>query len=198
MINAREKFGFAVLIFLFMAGTWQIGLAQKWQPYQFKGDERFEYKVIWEDDGKKEATYILDIKRTEEKTEEGEEIFEVSYTTIGKLPKDELGEQAAFGLWGAYGISLPMIFLNPMYGVFFSQLDLKVGEKMSFFGAGIVKVIEKEKVAGREGLVCQLFSEDKLTAEWTIDPTLALPLRSKLFEDEKVESQIELIKYTQY
>lgn len=195
----RRRFISAVLSVLIAGGVWQVALAGKWQPYQFKGDERFEYKVVWEEDEEpNEAIYILDIKRSGEKDEEGEEIYEVSYTTKGKLSKDDLGEQAAFGLWGMYGISLPMLFLNPMYGVFFSQLDLKVGEKMSFFGAGIIKVIRKEKVGGREGFVCQLFQEDELMAEWTVDPDLALPLRSKLYEEKKIEHQIELIKYTQY
>jgi len=173
-------------------------LAEKWQPYQFKGNERFEYKVIWaQDEEKREATYILDIKK------KGEDIFEVTYITKGILTKEELGEEAAFGLWGVYGISLNVLVLNPTYAFFFGQMDLKVGEKMSFFGAGTVKVIGKEKVAGREGFVCQLFlpSEDgkeELLMELIIDPKLAMPLRSKVFEEKKVQSQIELIKYTQY
>ena len=79
-------------------------------------------------------------------------------------------------------------------------MDLKVGEKMNFFGAGIVKVIGKEKIAGREGFVCQLFQadeEEKMMAEWVIDPELALPLRSKIFEDGELQGQIELVKYVQ-
>ncbi|KPJ50560.1 hypothetical protein AMJ40_02575 [candidate division TA06 bacterium DG_26] len=181
-----------------LVGGGGVVYAKKWQPYQFKGDERYEYNVMWENEENKEAVYVFDIKHTGEKTEEGEEIFEVSYTTRGKLPKSELGEQAAFGLWGAYGISLPMMFLNPMYTVFFAEMELEVGEKMSFFGAGMITVTAKEKVGGREGLVCQFYQEEELIAEWVIDPSLALPLRSRLFEDGEMESQIELIKYTAY
>jgi len=37
-----------------------------------------------------------------------------------------------------------------------------------------------------------------MMAEWFIDPELALPLRSKIFEDGELQGQIELIKYVQY
>ncbi|MEA1940264.1 MAG: hypothetical protein U9N03_06340, partial [Candidatus Caldatribacteriota bacterium] len=169
----------AVLIGLFLFGIGQVVWAEKWEPYQFKGNEYFEYKILLEEDGEEgEAIYILDIKESSEKSKSGEEVFEVSYTTKGTLTKEELGPETAFGLWGSYGISLNMLVINPAYAFFFSQMDLKVGEKMNFFGAGIIKVIGKEKIAGREGFVCQLFQadeEDIMIAEWVIDPELALP-----------------------
>ncbi|HBY57151.1 MAG TPA: hypothetical protein DEG96_04745 [Candidatus Atribacteria bacterium] len=193
-----KKFIIVLLIILFLSGIGQVVWAGKWEPFQFRGNERFEYKILLEEDEEEsEVIYILDIK----KSEKDEDVFEVTYTTKGTLAKDELGPETAFGLWGVYGISLNMLVINPAYAFFFSQMDLKEGEKMSFFGAGIVKIIGKEKIAGREGFICQLFSaeeEDKMVAEWVIDPELALPLRSKIFEDDELQSQIELIKYLQY
>ncbi|MEA1939428.1 MAG: hypothetical protein U9N03_02055, partial [Candidatus Caldatribacteriota bacterium] len=65
----------------------------------------------------------------------------------------------------------------------------------------IIKVIGKEKIAGREGFVCQLFQadeEDIMIAEWVIDPELALPLKSRIFEDNELQGQIELVKYMQH
>ncbi len=198
MRGIGKKFIIVLLIGLFLFNVVQLGWAEKWQLGQFKGDERFEYKVLWgEDEEKEEVVYILDIK----KSKKDEEVFEVTYTTKGTLTKDELGLETAFGLWGVYGISLSMLLINPYYTFVFSQMDLKVGEKMNFFGVGIVKVVGKEKIAGREGFVCQFFQadeEDKIIAEWVIDPVLALPLRSKLFEGNKLEAQIELVKYVQY
>ena len=197
-----KKFIIVLLIGLLLSGIGQVVWAEKWQPYQFRGNERFEYKILLEEDEEKgEATYILDIKESSEKSASGEEVFEVTYTTKGTLTKDELGPETAFGLWGSYGISLNMLVINPAYAFFFSQMDLKVGEKMNFFGAGIIKVIGKEKIVGREGFVCQLFQadeEDKMLAEWVIDPELALPLRSKIFEDNVLQGQIELLEYMQY
>ena len=197
-----KKFIIVLLIGLLLSGIGQVIWAEKWEPYQFKGNEYFEYKILLEEDEEKgEATYILDIKESSEKSASDEEIFEVTYTTKGTLTKDELGPETAFGLWGSYGISLNMLVINPAYAFFFSQMDLKVGEKMNFFGAGIIKVIGKEKIAGREGFVCQLFQadeEDKMLAEWVIDPELALPLRSKIFEDNVLQGQIDLLKYMQY
>jgi hypothetical protein len=202
MKSMTKKFLLILLIGLFLLGLGQLGWAQKWQPYQFKGNERFEYKIIWnENEEPVEITYILDIKIDPEKSQEGAEVYEVSYTTKGTLTKDKLGQETAFGLWGAYGISLNMLVINPAYGFFFSQMDLKVGEKMSFFGAGIIKITGMEEIAGRSGFVCQLFSpeeEDKMLAEWVIDPELALPLRSKTYGDDGIEGEIELLNYTQY
>jgi hypothetical protein len=202
MKGTTKKFLIILLIGLFLFGVGQLGWAEKWQPYQFKGDERFEYKILWnENEEPVEITYILDIKKDPEKSQEGEEIYEVAYTTKGTLTKDKLGQETAFGLWGAYGISLNMLVINPAYGFFFSQMDLKVGEKMSFFGAGIIKVTAMEEIAGRSGFVCQLFKqdeEDKMLVEWVIDPELALPLRSKTYGDDGIEGEIELLNYTQY
>jgi len=202
MKSIPKNFLLIILIGLFLFGVGQLGWAEKWQPYQFKGNERFEYKIIWnENEEPVEITYILDIKINPEKSQEGAEVYEVSYTTKGTLTKDKLGQETAFGLGGAYGISLNMLVINPAYGFFFSQMDLKVGEKMSFFGAGIIKVTAMEEIAGRSGFVCQLFSpeeEDKMLVEWVIDPELALPLRSKTFGEEGIEGEIELLNYTQY
>jgi hypothetical protein len=202
MRGTGKKFLIVMLVGLFLLGIGQMVWAEKWEPYQFKGNEYFEFKILFEEDEEKgEATYILDIKGSSEKSTSDEEVFEVTYITKGTLTKDELGPETAFGLMGSYGISLNMLVINPAYGFFFSQMDLKVGEKMNFFGAGIIKVIGKEKIAGREGFVCQLFQadeEEKMIAEWVIDPDLALPLRSKIFDNNELQGQIELVKYMQY
>ncbi|GAG71442.1 unnamed protein product [marine sediment metagenome] len=198
MRGIGKKFIIVVLIGLFLFSVVQLGWAEKWQFGQFEGDERFEYKILWgEDEEKREVIYILDIK----KSKKGEEVFEVTYTTKETLTKDELGTEPAFGLWAVYGISLSVLMNNPYYAFVSSQMDLKVGEKMNFFGTVILKVIGKEKIAGREGFVCQLFQpdeEDKMVGEWIIDPDLALPLRVKIFGDNELQGQIELVKYMQY
>jgi len=202
MKGTGKKFIIVLLTGLFLLGIGQVVWAEKWEPYQFKGNEYFEFKILLqEDEETEESIYILDIKESSEKSASGEEVYEVGYITKGTLTKDELGPETAFGLMGSYGISLNMLVINPAYGFFFSQMDLKVGEKMNFFGAGIIKVIGKEKIAGREGFVCQLFQadeEEKMMAEWVIDPDLALPLRSKIFDDNELQGQIELVKYMQY
>ncbi len=191
------------LVGLLMVVVSQIVFAKQWQPFQFKGDERFEYRVSWQTHDKvKDATYILDLKKSEEKTEAGEDIYQVSYTTQGKLRKEDLGPEAAFGFWSTYGISLNVLVLNPAYGFFFAQMDLKVGEKMDFYGAGTVKISDKAHIAEREGFVCQFFQQvdakEQLVAEWVIDPEIALPLRSRVFENNQVQSEVELVSYHQY
>jgi hypothetical protein len=165
--------------------------AQKWEKQgKFDGNEHFEYKIITNERGQtKELKYILDIK----KAGDG---FEVSYTTKGKVPKDKLGMQAAFGLVGLYGISLNAIVLNPMTTIYFQQLDLKEGEKMSFYGAGMVKVMGKETVGGQEGYVCEFYQTqgegEKLISTTTVNPDLPLPIRSKM-----ENSEVVLLKYSE-
>ena len=184
----RKRMMVVVLIGLFIVGTCQIALADKWQDFRFKDNERFEYKVVWgEDEEKTEGTYILDTKKS------GSDPFGGTYIAKGTLTKEE----DIF----SYGISLVRILLSHSFS-FLGQLDLQVGKQASFPGVAIIKVIGKEKIAGREGFVCQIFLTDdgkkELVAECTIDPKLPMPLRTKIFEKTEVKGQMELIKYTRY
>ena len=177
--------------------------AGQWQAFNFSGNEQYEYRVSWLDqDTINEATYILDIQ---EKAGSGaceEKLYEVSYTTKGVISEDQLGPETAFGLWSLYGISLNALVLNPAYGFIFAQMDLKVGEKMSMYGAGIISVPEKQTICGREGYVCQFFqgpdANAQLVAEWVIDPELALPLSSRIINEGETVSQVELVNYKEY
>ncbi|GAI95907.1 unnamed protein product, partial [marine sediment metagenome] len=100
MKKKGKKFMIAMLIGLFLLGIGQAVWAEKWEPYQFKGNEYFEYKILLEEDEEKgEAIYILDIKESSEKSTSGEEVFEVSYTTKGTLTKDELGAVRPFSCY---------------------------------------------------------------------------------------------------
>lgn len=185
----RKRMMVVVLIGLFVIGACQIALADKWKPYQFKGYERFEYKVIWTEDEKKtEGTYILDTKKS------GANIFGGTYIAKGTLTKEE-------GIL-SHGISQVEHLLS-LVSVFLGfQVDLQVGKQVRPVGGIIIKVIGKEKIAGREGFVCQFFGakdgKEELVGEWTIDPKLPMPLRSKVFERTEVQGQMELIKYTRY
>lgn len=168
-------------------------LAQKWESMgKFKGNEHFEYEITKESkkDAKAEKImYILDLKPA------GED-YEVSYTTKGMLPKEKLGLETAFGLWGVFGISLNMVVLNPMYMAFFPQLELREGEKMSLWGAGLVKVVGKETVAGISGYIVEFYqtqnNEDKLVTKMTINKDYPLPLKSEVEDTRAV-----LIKYSE-
>lgn len=186
----KKRMMVVVLIGLFIVGTCQIALADKWQPYQFKGYERFEYKVIWdEDEEKTEGTYILDTKKS------GQNIFGGTYIAKGTLTKEE-------GILSSHGISLVDYLLSHGSILLSFQVDLQVGKQVRPFGGIIIKVIGKEKIAGREGFVCQFFlaedGKEELVGEWTIDPRLAMPLRTKVFEKMEGQGQMELIKYTRY
>lgn len=174
--------------------------AQKWQPYQFKGNEKFDFKIENHDrNGVKQAFYSLQLKETGQQDEKGEPVYDVIYKTRAQLPKSKLGAETAFGVWNTYGVSLSLAFMNPMYGMIFSQMDLAVGEKMSFFGAGKVEVLDKVSIAGRSGFRCILKTtqgeEEVLTSEWVIDPDLAFPLKAITYNKGKVATVIEMTGY---
>ena len=177
--------------------------AQKWEPYNFKGNESYTFKILSMDGNEKmEATYGMDIKETGKTNDEGEKLYEITSTSVGNIPENELGAQTAFGFWGAYGVSLSMAFLNPMYSMFITQMDLKVGEQMSFYGAGKAKVTGKETLAGRDGYIVEIYQSgddgnDIKVNQMTIDPDVAFPLKSIMYDGGEEISRIELIKYSE-
>lgn len=178
----------------------QSSYAQKWTPYQLKGNEHYEYKISWLQDEKKEIGYTIDLKDTGKKDENGEEVLDVSYSVKGQMKKSEFNDGSMASLIDLHGLSLGLIIFNPMYQFIFSELELKEGEKTNFAGMGVVKVGGKEKIAGREGLLCQFFQKDdagkeQLMVEWVIDPTLSLPLRTKTYAESELQSQCELTKF---
>jgi len=177
-----------VLVFVLSLGTGVYG--ETWTPFAFEVNESFRYAVQWKDGDMNNAIYELTI-------DEGEGgNYKVKYSTEYNISPAELSSQMLFGFWGAYGPSLAFLFLNPMYEMLFSQLELQVGEKMSMYGQGVMEVVGTETIAGRNGYVCMYTGpEDELLAEWVIDPDLALPLRSRMYEDGEMMGQIELLDY---
>jgi hypothetical protein len=164
----------------------------KWKPFQFRGNERFDYKLVVDDGGTpKETGFALDIRK------KSEEDFDVTWSIKSALKKDELNEQTLLVGWA--NAAPAWAIMNPMYAMFVNDLELKEGEKMSLFGAGTVKVTGKETIAGRTGFICQYFqktedSED-LVWQWTVDPELALPLKSIVHDGGRETSRAELTGY---
>ncbi len=165
-----------------------IDVGATWQPFQFKADERYDMKATINQFGKiEETTFILELKETDQVNADGEPLSEVSFTTKNLVALGSFNEEESMNLMSNYGMSLTLLVMNPMYSFIFDDLDLLVGEKMSLYGAGIVKVTTTENISGRQGYVCQLYieqdGEDILNSEWVIDPELAIPLRSRVFEE---------------
>jgi hypothetical protein len=164
----------------------------KWQPFQFRGDERYDYKLVVDDGGTpKETGFGLDIRK------HGDEGFDVTWSIKSTLKKDELNEQTMLVGWA--NAAPAWAIMNPMYAMFVNDLELKEGEKMSLYGAGTVKVTGKESVGGRTGFVCQYFQKtddgEELVWEWTVDPDLALPIKSIAHDGGRETSRAELTAY---
>lgn len=173
-----------VLVFLsvlVITSTVRISFAAMWQPYKFEPkDQEYEYKIVnLEEDTEKVSNYVLKI----DKKDDGQ--LEVSVKTAWMASEEDLGSQILGGWWAAGPFGLTMAFINPMYAAFFDGLDLYVGNKMSFFGAGLVEVAGTEKVAGRSGFVCELREKDggPVMGRYVVDPEVPLPLKSELFEE---------------
>jgi len=165
---------------------------KNWKPYQFTGNERYEYKVVMTDgEEKKESGYILDIRK------KGEEDWDVTWATKSAMKKTTPGQEILMG--GMAGLSPALFLMNPFFGAFLEQVELKEGEKMSLLGAGMIKVVKKETVGGRTGFVCELYTKqddkEQLTWSCTVDPALALPIRSLTFEGGKEKYRMELTSY---
>lgn len=184
-----------VVIILVMALILGFGLsyAAMWEPYQFEPkDQEYEYRIDnFEEGVEKVSHYILKIDQ-----KEGGQL-EVSVQTTWMAGEDELGSEILGGWWAAGAFGLTMAFINPMYAAFFGGLDLHVGNKMSFFGAGVAQVTGTEKVAGRTGFVCELLDQDggKVQGRYVVDPAVPLPLKTELFDDQgKKQFQTELLR----
>jgi hypothetical protein len=167
-----------------------------WQPYQFEPkNQEYKYKITsYEGEIEKVSIYELVM----EEKESGQ--MEVSVKTTWSVGGDELDQQILGGWWAGGAFGLTMAFINPMYAAFFGGLDLKVGNKMSFFGAGVVEVTGTEKVAGRTGFVCQLLNEDGgiVLGRYVVDPTVPLPLKTELFEEDgakQFETELQRIEF---
>ncbi len=185
----------AVLAFLILSAAHPVAqeTATKWKPYQFKGNERYEYRMAMIDgDERKESGYVLEVKK------KGAGEWEIGTTVRNSVKAAQLGAEQILG--GSVGAVSPALFLmNPVYGAFIEQVDMKEGEKMSLFGAGLIKVGGKETVGGRTGLACKLFTKmddkDVLTWEWTVDTDLALPIKSITYENGKEKTRVELVSF---
>ena len=174
-----------ILLFIFSSFCF----AESWVPFKFKGNEMYEYNIERQEDDKTSAIYSLKI----EEIKGGK--FRVEYSTRMEVERSNFNEQTAFGFLGSYG-PLNFMFFNPMYKMLFEQLKLKVGEEMSYYGQGLMKVLGKENIAGRTGYICRLFDSDGSPVfEWVIDPELALPIRSTKLDEEVVEGETILLKY---
>ncbi len=184
-----------IVMVLVMALILSFGLsyADMWEPYQFDPvDQEYEYEISnWEEGTEKISNYLLMI----DLLDNGQ--LEVSVQTTWMAGQDELGSEILGGWWAAGAFGLTMAFINPMYAAFFGGLDLHVGNKMSFFGAGVVQVTGTETVAGREGFVCELLNQDGGTVQgrYVVDPSVPLPLKTEMFnEDGTKQFQTELLR----
>lgn len=181
-----------------MVATSMIALssADVWQPYQFQPqDQEYEYEIIRYEDGEPTVShYVLQMEGKKE------DRMEVSVKTTWTVGQDELDQQILGGWWAAGAFGLTMAFINPMYAAFFGGLDLHVGNKMSFFGAGVVEVTGTEEVAGRDGFVCVLRNQDggPIMGRYVVDPAVPLPLKTELFEEDgtkQFQTELQRIEF---
>ena len=162
-----------------------------WEPFEFRGNESYSFEVTWQgSEGEESSLYEFRI------LEDNDGGYTVRFISEVKLSSsDELTGDLVYGAWSGYGVPIGYLLVNPVYSMMFGELDLKVGEKMSFYGQGRVEVVGTEKVAGREGFLCELTGDEGPMGEWVIDPDLALPLRSKMYEASEFDGAVELVKY---
>ncbi|MBS3793065.1 hypothetical protein KGY77_10545, partial [Candidatus Bipolaricaulota bacterium] len=178
-----------VMVALVFTGVSSYGAT--WEPFDFRGNESYSFEVTWEgSEGEESSIYEFRI------LEDKDGGYTVRFISEVKLSSsDELTGDLVYGAWSGYGVPIGYLLVNPIYTMMFGELDLKVGEKMSFYGQGRMEVVGTETVAGRKGFLCKLTGDEGLMGEWVIDPDLALPLRSKMYEPSGFDGAVELLKY---
>ena len=147
----------------------------------------------------KKILYEIDIKATEEKDDRGQPMFLVRTTQEHKVRAREIqGHQLAFGAM-QLGMAAVAGMQWVMYQALLGQLELKVGEKMSYFGGMLAKVTTKEKVAGHEGFVVKMFNtskgQEELVAELVIHPDIPVALRARSYRKGQIQTENLMLKY---
>jgi len=176
-------------------GLAAVAVADSWTPYEFSGPAYYKYRIVQH--GTDEVVYALDVQRSELPGK-----LRVTTTTESLMDEEDLKGGA---VWGASPIltMAPMLMLgNPMFSGLISQMDLAVGTKRDFYGAGYAEIVSKETVAGVEGFRCELYMKDGektvKQAEITVHPDLALPLRSLVYDDGKPKFEMTLLEYRKH
>ena len=198
----KHKLLIVAILVIALILSFGLSFADMWEPYQFEPqDQEYEYEitnyegvVAEEGESPEVSQYLLII----DLLEDGQ--LEVSVQTTWMADSDELGSEILGGWWAAGAFGLTMAFINPMYAAFFGGLDLKVGNKMSFFGAGVVEVTGTEQVAGRTGFVCVLRNQDAgpVLGRYVVDPQVPLPLKTELYEEDgtkQYETELQRIEF---
>ena len=193
-----KKLTIILLIVMILVFSNEVLIAEKWNPFKFQGTERFNYLIeLYEgEELRREMQYIVELNPTDQTDENGEKLYEVSYTRKGNITESRLGDQIFFGYSGFEMIGF---FINPMYYPMISDLDIAVGEKALIYGIGKVNITSKEEVYGREGFVCELYStgdEEKLMAVFVIAPQIPMPLKVTVYNDVgEINSEVHLVEY---
>ncbi|MFW6190603.1 MAG: hypothetical protein ACOC49_03040 [Candidatus Bipolaricaulota bacterium] len=191
MKNRKNQIIAVLLVMVSLVFTIVNTYGATWEPFDFRGNESYSFEVTWEgSEGQESSIYELRILEDEDGG------YTVRFISEVKLSSsDELSGDLLYGSWSGYGVPIGYLLVNPIYSMMFSELDLQVGEKMSFYGQGRMEVVGTETVAGKEGFLCQLSGDEGPMGEWVIDPELALPLRSKMYESSGFDGGVELVKY---
>ncbi len=184
---------FSLLLVLLLVNTLPVA-ALTWQPYDFSGNELYNYSVFWKDE---KFQFDFEIMARDDLLYNDKELFDVSLTYKLLLDKDVLG-RGVFETFELYSLFTVTLF-NPIYFYCLENLSYAIDETLTFAGTDlVVAIIATEKIGGRDGFLCRFTENDEIIGEWVIDPELALPLRSTTYSRGKVEAELLLLGYVKY
>lgn len=202
MPHLRRRFWIAPLVLMVVvaapslsgAGKWKVTDEAKPLYYKMKSttySRRGDVKTV---------VFEIDVKNANTTGEPGsEKMFVVRTTQEHTMPARRLrGMQLAYGAMQLGAISVAGAHWAAYQGLL-GQLELTVGEKMSYFGGMLAKVTAKETIAGHEGFVVQMFNTSKdepvLMAELVLHPDIPVALRTRSYRKGKVQQETVLLKY---
>ena len=167
----------------------------RWEPFKLHPAVKFvdlQYRI--QNQQGDTVVYGIQVKRLKDQQ------VRIKISSEAELNEDQIGAQTLMGFWGVFGLS-QFIFFNPAFAMFYSQMDLEVGEKMSFFGAGFAKVTGEKTVGGRKGRVVEFYQrengKDRLISKTVIDPKIFIPIENITYDQNgRAETRISLISAT--
>jgi hypothetical protein len=197
-MSKRTVWALAAAVVVVASGA--VAVARSWEPYKFQGAATYKFRITQPDDeASQPILYSFDVRPAAGNAEDGRPQWRVTTTIERVMPQDEVESSAVFGMSPVLALAPTLMAGSPLFAGMLGQMDLSVGEKMSFFGAGRAEVTGKETVAGVEGFVCQLYmkqgEEMQRVAELVVNPDLAFPLRSRSYEDGQVKVEMLLLEY---
>ena len=177
-----------ILILLILILILNFGFSKIWNAYVFKKPASYTYKFIDKGGGKEYTFTIQYLGRAKNGN------YKFRYSVDYEANQSDVENGGIFALMiGASVNNAYFMFLPIVYSVF-RQFDISVGSQMAIFGLGVLKVEGKEKVAGIDGYVVNLYDPNgEKFMSWVVNPDIPVPLKLVMHEEDTGNPNVYIV-----